>query len=72
MELIENSPIGLNAIPFFTIGVTTYKRRELLSQTLTSLRNQTFRDFEVIIGNDDTSENPVSYTHLTLPTILRV
>lgn len=38
--------------PFFSIGVTTYNKKELLKQTLTSIINQTFTDFEVIVGND--------------------
>jgi glycosyltransferase involved in cell wall biosynthesis len=38
--------------PFFSIGVTTYNRPELLKQTLTSIINQTFFNFEVIVGND--------------------
>jgi glycosyltransferase involved in cell wall biosynthesis len=38
--------------PFFTIGVTTYARPELLRQTLRSVLEQTFADFEVIVGND--------------------
>jgi glycosyltransferase involved in cell wall biosynthesis len=41
--------------PFFTIGVTTYDRSDLLKQTLESLLNQTFTDFEVIIANDNPS-----------------
>lgn len=38
--------------PLFSIGVTTYNRPELLKQTLTSIINQTFFNFEVIVGND--------------------
>lgn len=38
--------------PFFSIGVTTYNRRDLLMQTLATINSQTFSDFEVIIGND--------------------
>lgn len=38
--------------PLFTLGVTVYKRRELLNETLASIVAQTFGDFEVIIGND--------------------
>ena len=41
---------------FFSIGVTTYNRRELLKQTLDSIITQTFADFEVIVGNDYTQE----------------
>jgi hypothetical protein len=42
--------------PLFSIGVTTYNRKDLLKQTIESLLNQTFKDFEVIIGNDYTDE----------------
>jgi glycosyltransferase involved in cell wall biosynthesis len=38
--------------PFFSIGVTTYNRPEMLKQTLISISAQTFSDFEVIVGND--------------------
>ena len=38
--------------PFFSIGVTTYKRNELLKQCLNSILNQSFGDFEIIVGND--------------------
>ena len=38
--------------PFFSIGVTTYNRPKLLKQTLDTIINQTFSDFEVIVGND--------------------
>jgi glycosyltransferase involved in cell wall biosynthesis len=44
--------------PFFTIIITTYNRANLLKQTLKSLANQTFLDFELIIidnySNDET------------------
>jgi len=42
--------------PFVSIGVTTYKRHNLLRQTLDSVLAQTFSDFEVIVGNDYTEE----------------
>jgi glycosyltransferase involved in cell wall biosynthesis len=38
--------------PFFSIGVTTYNRPEMLKQTLMSINAQSFSDFEVIVGND--------------------
>ena len=38
--------------PFFTIGVTTYNRRDMLVDCLQSILAQTFIDYEVIIGND--------------------
>jgi len=48
----SNEPSTSNHTPFFSIGVTTYNRPELLKQTLLSISRQTFTDFEVIVGND--------------------
>lgn len=45
--------------PFFSIGVTTYNRRDLLKETLASVLGQTFQDYEVIVGND-LPEEPVT------------
>lgn len=42
--------------PYFSIGVTTFNRRELLAETLSSILAQTFTDFEVIVGNDYIAE----------------
>lgn len=42
--------------PFFTIGVPTYNRHDLLRETLDSILAQGFTDFEVIIGNDYIAE----------------
>lgn len=42
--------------PLFSIGVPTYNRRALLKQALASLLEQTFTDFEIIVGNDFTGE----------------
>jgi glycosyltransferase involved in cell wall biosynthesis len=38
--------------PFFSIGVTTYNRNDLLMECLDSILQQEFQDFEIIIGND--------------------
>jgi len=38
--------------PFFTIGVPTFNRIELLKQTIHSILEQTYTDYEVIIAND--------------------
>lgn len=42
--------------PFFSIGVTTYNRPEMLKECLHSILRQTFSDFEVIVGNDYTQQ----------------
>ena len=38
--------------PFLSIGVTSYKRYDLLRECLTSILQQEFADFEIIVGND--------------------
>ena len=42
--------------PFFSIGVTTYKRNDLLKQCLMSILDQNFDDIEIIVGNDYQAE----------------
>jgi glycosyltransferase involved in cell wall biosynthesis len=44
------------AAPSFSIGVTTYNRRDFLAKALSSILDQTFEDFEVLVGNDYVSE----------------
>jgi glycosyltransferase involved in cell wall biosynthesis len=46
----------LNQNPFFSIGITTYNRIDLLRYSLLNILEQKFKDFEVIIGNDYLSE----------------
>ena len=63
-SIIESEDRGnKNSTPFFSIGVTTYNRPELLKQTLASISAQTFADFEVIVGNDYIQE-PLSAAQL--------
>jgi len=38
--------------PFFSIGTTTYNRREMLKECLDSILGQSYSNFEVIVGND--------------------
>jgi glycosyltransferase involved in cell wall biosynthesis len=38
--------------PLFSIGVTTYMRRDLRKECLSSILQQAFRDLEIIVGND--------------------
>jgi glycosyltransferase involved in cell wall biosynthesis len=42
--------------PFFSIGVPTYNRHDLLRDTLNSVLSQGFTDFEIIVGNDYQAE----------------
>lgn len=49
----NNIPTNNDLTPFFSIGVTTFDRSELLVETIRSICSQTFSDFEVLIGNDN-------------------
>jgi len=42
--------------PFFSIGITTYNRHDLLRNCLDSVLSQTYTNYEVIVGNDYTQE----------------
>ena len=44
--------LSLSNKPFFSIGITTYNRLELLKQSIKSFLSQEYVDFEIIIGND--------------------
>lgn len=39
--------------PLFSIGITTYDRVDMLKETLLSILNQTYNNYEVIVGNDN-------------------
>jgi|GEM_PF-3500293 len=56
--MIESSPI-------FSIGIPTYDRITLLRQTIQSILNQSFSDYEIIIANDYTKKS-LTYEELGL------
>lgn len=43
--------------PFVSIGITTYRRPDLLRQCVHSILSQDFDDFEILVGNDDVGED---------------
>lgn len=42
--------------PFISVIIPTFNRLELLKETVESVRNQTFGDFEIIVVNDGSSD----------------
>lgn len=55
-------------MPFFSIVIPTYNRANYLSKTMRSILNQTFKDFELIIiddGSTDDTESVISQTFST-------
>lgn len=45
----------------FTVTIPTYNRKELISRTLKSLDDQTFKDFEVVIIDDGSTDGTEEY-----------
>lgn len=51
--------LKLENTPFFSVVVPTYKRPRLLKAAVESILNQTYNNYEVIIIDDDNSNNEV-------------
>ena len=50
-------------MPQISIGITTFKRPEKLINCIRSIFNQTYQDYEIIIGNDDPNQKITSKTN---------
>jgi glycosyltransferase involved in cell wall biosynthesis len=47
--------------PFISVIIPTFNRLELLKETVQSVRNQTFLDFEIIVVNDGSSDGTAEW-----------
>ncbi|MFL1011274.1 glycosyltransferase family 2 protein [Flavisericum labens] len=47
-------------MPYFSVVIPLYNKEKFIEDTLKSVLNQTFNDFEVIIVNDGSSDNSLS------------
>ncbi|MBI5571716.1 MAG: glycosyltransferase family 2 protein [Desulfomonile tiedjei] len=56
--------------PFVSVIIPTFNRLELLKETVASVRQQTFRDFEIIVVNDGSGDGTTEW--LAAQTDLRV
>lgn len=55
-------------MPYFSVIIPLYNREKVLPRTLDSLRDQVFRDFEVIIIDDASTDNSLEVAvHYDLP-----
>ena len=46
--------------PYFSIVIPTYNRADFIGKTISSLLNQTFQDFEIIVVDNDSTDNTES------------
>ncbi|MGE4563971.1 MAG: glycosyltransferase family 2 protein [Victivallaceae bacterium] len=56
-------------MPKVSIGVSTYNRRDFLRQSLKSLENQTFRDFEIIVIDDGSTDGTADMVAREFPAV---
>lgn len=47
----------MNKTPYFSVVIPTYNRAKRLSQTLQSVLDQKFKDFEIVVIDDGSSDN---------------
>lgn len=59
--MVQNTPVDFTRtsmsnsnVPFFTIAIPTYNRLNYLKEAVNSILEQTFQDFEILIGQDIT------------------
>lgn len=46
-------------MPFFSVIIPLYNKEHLIEQTIKSVLNQTFSDFEVVVVNDGSTDNSI-------------
>ncbi|TNJ43579.1 glycosyltransferase family 2 protein [Tamlana fucoidanivorans] len=52
--------------PFFSVVIPLYNKEDYIKDTLNSVINQTFKDFEIIIINDGSTDNSLKIAKATL------
>lgn len=57
------------AAPFFSVIIPNYNGRRFLPTLLTALRQQTFRDFEVLLADDASSDDSVAFVESHYPEV---
>ena len=48
-------------MPFFSIVIPAFNRRDLLEETLSSLNTQTFQDFEIVVIDDGSTDGTATF-----------
>lgn len=59
-KIESNSPIEILNIPDFSVVIPLYNKSESIVQTLDSVLNQSYQSFEIIIVDDESTDNSVN------------
>lgn len=62
----------MNSKPFFSVVIPLYNKEEFIEDTLESVFNQTFQNFEIIVVNDGSTDNSLSLVSKLVGPKLRI
>jgi len=60
-----------NSLPLVSIVVVTYNSSSTILETLDSIKAQTYRNIELIVSDDHSTDNTIIRTGLSLPIFLK-
>ena len=55
-----------NKLPLVSVIITYYQKKNFLKQTLDSIYNQSYRNYELIFVYDDKDKNDLEFVYLDL------
>ncbi|MFN8489155.1 MAG: glycosyltransferase family 2 protein [Caldilineaceae bacterium] len=62
-------PLQIPAAPFLSVIIPTYNGQRFLATVLDALQRQTFQDFEVILADDASSDDTVTFVETHYPAV---
>src|SRR5690554_3777960 len=62
----------MSANPYFSVIIPSYNRRNFIGETINSVLSQTFKDFEIIVVDDGSTDNTKLYIEETFNEKVRI
>ncbi len=53
----------MNKQPLFTLGIASYNYADYMKKLLDSIKNQSFKDYEILVSDDCSTDNSVEMVH---------